>query len=323
MNTLTVVPRLIAGALLCLPALAAAQSRPASPPPTTPSRPGTVSPTPTPSAPRSWSGFARVANAYDSNIDQDDQNHQAFGVIVGGGVQYVDNPGDPSLTFSYETGLHRYGGTDRWDRLSHFARMQYVHDLSGPWKADVTGEVSLKGTTEERELSNQFNVIPRLQFRIDKHRRVRVFGAWRERRYEDTQRNARNRYVGTEFAHRDERGDEWALEVRYERNDADGARYQWNRMSYGVEYGMAIGQRGRLEIDVKYRLLNYTARTVEIEDVDVPRRDHRWTPSVVWRHNVTGATELRLGYVHDGRISNDPSRDFGASQFICSVSRRF
>ncbi len=104
-------------------------TKPASKPPTTKDLAPPTAP------PRQWSGLVRVGNAYDSNIDQNDTNNQAFGVIVGGGVQYVDDPADPSVTVNYETGLHRYHGTDRWDRISHYVRAQASQDLPGASRA--------------------------------------------------------------------------------------------------------------------------------------------------------------------------------------------
>lgn len=272
---------------------------------------------------RQWSGLLRYGNAYDSNIDQNDTNVRAFGVVLGGGVQYVDDAKDPSVIVNYETGVHRYSGTDRWDRISHYVRGQVTQDLVGRMKADLIAEISLKGTTEEREMSNQFNLIPRLNIKIGRHHRLRVIGAWRERRYDDVQRNARNRYAALEFSRRGNGGQELTVDGRYEVNDAQGSRYAWHRISYGAEYVLPVGRRGRLELDVKYRHVQYTSRTVEIDDRDVLRQDHRWTPSIVWRHLVNPVTELRFGYQRESRDSNDPRRDFGANQLIVGMTRRF
>jgi hypothetical protein len=310
------------------PAKAPVQTPRPAPGPTPRPAPRTRPVTPAASRPagplgRSWSGLVRYGNAYDSNIDQNDANLQAFGVVLGGGLRYVDDPRDPSVTVQYETGIHRYSGTDRWDRISHYVRAQASQDLVGRLKGDLIGEISLKGTTEEREMSNQFNVIPRLNLRLDKRHRVRVVGAWRERRYDDVDRNARNRYIGAEFTRKDSDDHELTVEARIERNDAQGSRYQWNRISYGAEYLWPLGKWGRLEFDVRYRQVRYAERTVEIDDEDVLRRDNRWTPAIVWRHDVTPLTELRLGFQRESRDSNDPRRDFGANQFIFGLTRRF
>lgn len=277
-----------------------------------------------PATARSWTGLVRFGNAYDSNIDQNDTNQQAFGVTIGGGISYVDDPSEPSIQFSYESGLHRFSGTDRWNRISHYARGQVSQDSPWRWlKADLIGEISLKGTTEEREMSNQFNVIPRLNVRLSKRNRVRVLAAWRERRYDEAARNASNRYVGTEFTHRGRGASEWTIEARVERNHAEGSRYDWDRVSWGGEYVLPLGRKGRLELELKYRRVLYASRTVEIDDEDVLRRDHRWTPTVVWRHAINAATELRLGYTRESRDSNDVRRDFAANQLLFGVTRRF
>lgn len=317
---------LLAALLALLPSTVAAQpvaTRPGTGPTATPA-PVPLRPSERPSTARSWTGLVRFGNAYDSNIDQNDTNQQAFGVTLGGGVGYVDDPADPSIQFTYETGLHRYSGTDRWNRISHYARGQATQDLPWRWlKADLIGEISLKGTTEEREMSNQFNVIPRLNVRLSKRNRLRLLAAWRERRYDEQVRNASNRYVGMEFSHRGRGASEWTVDARVERNHAEGSRYDWDRLTFGGEYVVPLGRRGRLELDLKYRRVLYASRTVEIDDEDVLRRDHRWTPTIVWRHTINAVTDLRLGYTRESRDSNDVRRNFAADQVLFGVTRRF
>lgn len=172
-------------------------------------------------------------------------------------------------------------------------------------------------------MSNQVNVTPRLNVRLSRRSRLRVLAAWRERRYEEVARNASNRYVGAEFTRRMAGRAEWTLEARVERNHADGSRYDWDRITSGGEYVFPLGRRGRLEIEVKYRRVRYASRTVEVDDEDVLRRDHRVTPSLVWRHSIDAATELRFGYTRDRRDSNDVRRDFVANQLLLGVTRRF
>lgn len=299
--------------------------KPAAPAPTPADRPRTTngsSDMPRASA-RSWSGLVRYGAAYDGNIDQNQENNRALGVIVGAGLQYLDDPADPSVSVTYETGVHRYSGTDRWNRVSHHARAHLTQDLPWRWSADLIGEISLKGTTEERELSNQFNVIPRLNVRLTKRNRLRVMAAWRERRYDDTARNATNRYVGSELSRRREDGGEWKVEARYERNHAVSDRHDWDRVSVGCGSALVLGRRTRVEVDVKYRFVRFVSRTVEIDNQAVLRRDHRWTPTVVWRQGLSARTEVRLGYTRESRDSNDARRDFGAHQVLLGVTRRF
>jgi hypothetical protein len=277
-----------------------------------------------PAPPRAVSFFATATSAADSNIDHNDENLRAYGVAVGGGAEYQNRPDDPSVLITYRTALHRYARTDRWNRLSHNLRAAFERELDGPWEVHAIGEISLKGTSEDRELSNQYIVTPRLQYRIDRWRRVRTYATLRLRRYdEDAGRNATNRYAGVEFTQRSEHGDEWDVELRLEKNGARDPRQTYNRWTFGTQYLTPLSERNRLEFDVRFRQQKYTNRLVEVDDTDVPRRDIRWIPSAYWVRTINAHMDLRLGYSFEARASNDLGRDFSAHEAIMTATRRW
>jgi hypothetical protein len=68
---------------------------------------------------------------------------------------------------------------------------------------------------------------------------------------------------------------------------------------------------------------HYPFRTVEVDDVDVNRRDHRWIPKVVWQHRITPAVDLRSSYTFETRTSNDLDREFRAHLVSIALVRRW
>lgn len=282
----------------------------------------TVRPEPVPSRPLSW--FVTATSAADTNIDHNLDNLFAYGGAVGGGVQYQNRPDDPSFFMAYQTAVHRYARTDRWDRVSQHLRAVFERELSGPWELHTIGEISLKGMSEDRELSNQYILTPRLQYRIDRWRRLRAYGTLRLRRYdEDTGRNATNRYVGMAFTQRSQVGDEWEMNLRFEHNSASDPRHTYRRWTFSTEYMTPLTARDRLELGVRFRQQNYSHRLVEVDDNDVLRRDHRWVPSVDWVRAINSHAEIRLGYSLETRASNDPRREFAAHLFMMAATQRW
>lgn len=263
------------------------------------------------SRPISW--FVTATSAADTNIDHNLDNVFAYGGALGGGVQYQNRPEDPSFLMTYQTAVHRYARTDRWDRLSQHLRAVFERELDGPWEVHAIGEISLKGTSEDRELSNQYTITPRLQYRIDRWRRLRAYGTLRLRRHdEDTGRNATNRYAGMTFTQRSQLGDEWDMDLRFEHNSARDPRQTYVRWTFSTQYMTPLTARNRLELGARFRQVNYSHRLVEVNDKDVLRRDHRWVPSVDWVRTINSHAEIRLGYSLETRASNDPRREFAA-----------
>ena len=287
-------------------------------------QPSPPAPSPVASPRRPITFFTTATTAADSNIDHNDENLFAYGMALGGGAEYQNQPSDPSVLITYRTAVHRYARTDRWNRLSHYVRGVYERELDGPWEVHAIAEVSLKGTSEDRELSNQYIITPRLQYRIDRWRRLRTYATLRYRRYEeDTGRNATNRYGGVEFTQRSQQGDQWDVEFRVEKNGAHDPRQTYIRWTFGTQYMTPFLSRNRLEMEVRFRQQKYSYRMVEVDDTDVPRRDMRWVPSAYWIRTINSHAELRVGYSFESRASNDLGRDFSAHEFVMSATHRW
>ncbi len=293
-------------------------------PPPAPAKPG---PPPAPEATRAakrWEPYVAFASAFDTNIDHNKEDVDSVGAALGIGVNYRNDPRDPVFELNAEVAGHSYTNTSRWDRFSQKLNASYEIDLPGRWGFDTTGEISLKGSSEDREISNQYVVIPRLAYRITSQTRVRVYAAARARRYEeDPGRNAFNRYVGVEFTERAAPNRRWDVDLRYEVNATEASRQHYVRWTFGTGYEFVLPGSNRLEIEAKYRMQRYPYRLVDVDDTPTQRRDHRWIPRVAWTHPVGSRLDLRALYTRESKWSNDPDREFTANLFSLGFVRRW
>jgi hypothetical protein len=271
----------------------------ASPPPPESDPAGTKGQTPelpNTTLPRLWSFAATVANVYENNIDHDDQGVNAYGFVYGTGVHYQTSRDRPLFQLDYGLARYTYPGADRWSRLSHNLRTSLEKRLTRRLSVEALGEVT-----------------PRLDLRLPRDHRVRLYAAHRLKRYgSNTGRNATNRYVGLELRQRLDSGDTWEIGYRYEQNDAVMPRYRYLRLTYETGYSTLLTSRDTVSLNVKYRSQRYRERLVEVDDIDVPRHDQQWVPSVSWRHRFGTRVELTFEYRLDTQSSNDLDRDYSA-----------
>lgn len=268
-----------------------------------------------------WSFSASASSVFDSNIDRTPDNNPTEGLVVGLGGQYRNRRDRPTFTAEYEVGGHVYAGAQRWDRVSHHARAAYERRLLKPLTFELVGELSIKGSTEDRELGNQYIVSPRVQFRLSKTFRVGLESGYRVKRYADEARDATNPYGGVRLTQRLGRG-RWDLGYRYEENHAATERNRYIRSTYSGAFLLPLTSRDSVGVGLKVRSRRYE-RLVRVGERRFPLSDVKWTLSPEWVHVLNGALLLRTGYEFEARDANDPGRTYNAHSMVFAVERRW
>lgn len=225
-----------------------------------------------------------VAGRLESNIDHEEDPLSAWGLITGVGLVYGFESDDTDLELSYEVARHHYASAPRWNRIGHTARAALERELGGPWTLKVTGEASLGGTTEDRELADVYSLRPRLEFELGDGASLRLNTAFRLKRFDgEPDRNATSPYVGLEFKQYLGSGVSWSVGSRYGLKQTPSERRRYRRWTSEAELALPVPGGSRVELGVKYRVNNYTHRLVELDDeLEVLRRDRRIQPSFSW-----------------------------------------
>ncbi|HEX9108424.1 MAG TPA: hypothetical protein VF832_14370, partial [Longimicrobiales bacterium] len=122
-----------------------------------------------------------ASSVYDTNIDHDLNGLHSYGTILGLSGAYRNRASHPSLVLEYEAALHRYTGTDRWDRLSQRGTATYAREL-GRWRMLSIADAALRGSSDDRKLDNRYTIMERARYRVDRTRRLQLSAALRLRR---------------------------------------------------------------------------------------------------------------------------------------------
>lgn len=259
---------------------------------------------------------------YESNLEHAALPRAAYGGVAALGVCMQDRDRRPRITLDVETALHRYSTATRFERASLAAEGGLSLGVANwlTWETELS--VSLRGSSEDRDLNNQFQARERLELRLARGTALRLTGSARLKRYPErgaAGRNATNRYAEAEFLQRLQGGGRLAIGARLEANAAAAARYRYDRITWGLELESAPGRWQQLELDLAYRVQRYTTRRVE--DRSVLRRDYRLNPAVRWTIRPWSTAEVTLAYDYENRTSNDPDEAYEAHRLSLGVTR--
>jgi hypothetical protein len=263
--------------------------------------------------------FGSLGGLFDTNILHDERSINSFGFVPSVGFHLQDDAEKPSFITEYEAGLHRYTGTDEFDRVSQYFTAEYKRRLASRLSSRTTGEVSLKGSSDDRDINNQYSLEQQLQLRLNSGSRLSAFAAYRIKRYPlaDVAKNAIDPYVGGKFQQKLNGGREVQFGYRYDKNRSQGEKDRYVRRTFEAQYSTPLFRAGRdlLTVEARYSPRRY-ARLIRTGDgTRAPRMDRRWVLEAGYERPLNDDVRLGLHYQFEKRASNDPDKPFDAHLF--------
>ena len=261
----------------------------------------------------------QFSNIYEDNIDHDSELESipSYGMVPSLQLQIRSSASNPLFTLDYLVARHSYSNTERWDRISNAFRGVFKPRISDSFSSSSSIEVSLKGSSEDRDISNQFQVVQEFEYSFTRRHHLQVYGTYRMKRFpgiEDSQTFKPN--VGVNFERSNSDGERFESGARYEFNKRNDPGGNYKRWTFSVAYrSPEFNERDQFEIGIKHRRKFYTQRLIEIEDEDYLRQDNRMSIDAVWAHQFKGGVTLELGYEYETRSSNDPDKLYEANAF--------
>ena len=256
---------------------------------------------------------ASLSTVFDSNVEHDERRLHSFGLVPSFGLHFQDNPEKPSFEAEYEVGFHRYTRTDSFDRVSQYLTAAYRRRLPGRLSSRTTGEVSLKGSSEDRDVNNQYSLEQQFQYRLSPAARVSAFAAYRVKRYPlaDAGKNAIDPYVGGKFQQALKGGREWEISYRYDKNRSQDPKDRYVRWTYEAQFSTPLfrSRRDLLTVEARYSPRLY-ARQIKVYGERVARKDRRWVFEVDYERPLARDVRFGLDYKYENRNSNDPDKRF-------------
>jgi hypothetical protein len=268
---------------------------------------------------RRWWVSMSLASVFDTNITHDEQQLGSFGLVPSFGFHFRDNAERPSFEADYEVAVHQYTNTDEFDRVSHNLSAVYRRQIAKHVYSKTTTEISLKGSSEDREVNNNYIFEQQLQYRFPFNVRVAGFAAYRLKRYPliEQDSNSIDSYVGAKVEQR-LRGDRRVeLTYRYDHNRAWDPRNNYIRRTYTLEFQtpLSIRRRDSLSAELRYSPRDYQNRTTRVDRIRVPRHDDRWVFSVIYERLIRPNLSMAFAYEHEKRDSNDIDKRFTSNVF--------
>ena len=256
---------------------------------------------------------ASLSTVFDSNVEHDERRLRSIGLVPSLGFHFQNDPEKPSFEAEYEVGFHRYTRTDSFDRVSHYFTAAYRKKLSGRFSSRTTAEVSLKGSSEDRDVNNQYSLEQQFQYRLTPTARLSAFAAYRLKRYPliDAGKNAIDPYVGGKFQHELNGGREWELSYRYDKNRSQDPKDRYVRWTYEAQFSTPLfrSRRDLLTVEARYSPRLY-ARQIKVDGGRAARKDRRWVFEFDYERPLSRDVRLGLGYQFEKRNSNDPDKRF-------------
>lgn len=267
---------------------------------------------------------ATLATSLDTNINHDPVGVSSFGLVPSLGVHFQNSVEKPSFEIEYEVAAHNYTNSKEWDRVSQNLAVSYRKHLFGGWSTRTESEITLKGSSEDRELNNQYLLGQQLEYRINPNSRLQFVAAYRVKRDPiDSGSNAIDPYAGIRFIHKLPGDKRLALSYRYDKNRSWDPKNRYIRWAYETEFATPIiDRRTRLSFDLTYKPRLY-GRTVRVDGVRVPRRDERWIFETRVERVLRSDLLMVFVYRYERRDSNDPEKDFKSNQAGVALTYRW
>jgi Putative beta-barrel porin 2 len=273
---------------------------------------------------KTWSIVARFSTSFDTNLEHDPVPVRAFGFVPSITAGYQFRSSNQRLRFIYSFAAPRYTIATDLNRFGNYFAAAYRYSV-GRWSFETEGEVSLKGTNEDRETSNQYILTETIGYRFNKKTRLNVYGAYRIRRFPraDSDRNAVNPMLGLKFSRQLTKKIDGNVAYRYDENRAAGARQNYIRSTYKAGLDFQLTKNDSLNTEFSYRPRRYTSRFIKIGNTKVLRRDEKMSFDVVWKHNFSPRWGFEAGYQYEKQDSNDPEKLYRNHQVFFSIFYRW
>jgi hypothetical protein len=269
--------------------------------------------------PNPWHLDLSLTNGFDGNIGHDVEPVRSYGVAPGATLLFENE----TFAWSYEVALNSYTRTDEWDRISHG-----LHAVStrraGRFRFETSGDATWKGSSEDRELANEFGASERVVFKLTSSTRLVASGVYRYKQYPDEPTTSGpSPYFTAKF---DRRFGDSRLTAgyKYQVRLSQDPRDRYRRQAYTADFSTPVDVDGdELAFEVEYRPQTYYQRSIKVGDHRELRRDRRWQVVASYERPITPRVSVVWIAGYETRDSNDPDKLYSAPSLGMTLRYRW
>ena len=270
-----------------------------------------------------WHGTLSIVNVFDGNINHEIDPVRSYGIVPAGEIVF-ESSSEPAFVWGYEIAANRFTGTDEWDRISHSMYSEWSHRIGSRLRLDTEGVASWKGSSDDRELANEFGVSQRLAFKVLQSTRLVVTGSYHYKQYpDDPGTSGPSPYVAAKLDHRFSENRRLTIGYKFQRRLSVSERDRYRRWAYSAAYSMPLfASADRLSFEAEYRPQRYERLIKVPEGGREWRFDRRFIAGATYERPINKATIARWTAGIETRDSNDPDKRFFAPSFGVTISYR-
>jgi hypothetical protein len=259
-----------------------------------------------------WHLDLSLTNLLDGNINHDPVPVTSYGVIPALRVGY-ESSAEPAFTWGYEIAANAFTGTNEWDRISHGVSSTYANRSWSRVRFETTGAAVWKGSSEDRELTNEYGISERAVLRVLSGTRVILTAAYRYKQYpDDPETSGPSPFIAGKIDQRLGGERRLTLGYKYQTRLSRAARDRYRRQSYTAAFSTPLGRLDRLAIEFEYRPQVYDQRLIRVNGVRVERRDRRFVVDATYRRPLTARVDVEWHCGVEARDSNDLDKRYVA-----------
>lgn len=276
---------------------------------------------PGPDRPR-FHGTVSLGNLFDGNINHDPTPVRSYGIVPSGAIVF-ESSREPALVWAYELAANSFTGTDQWDRISHSMYSVWSHRLGRRVRLESGATASWKGSSEDRELANEFGISQRVAYKLLPSTRLVVTGSYRYKQYpDDPETSGPSPYVAAKVDQRFAADRKLSVGYKYQRRLSRALRDRYRRSAFTVAYSTPVFRATeRLSIELEYRPQQYE-RLIKVLDHRELRLDRRFIAGVAYERAINPRANVQWMAGFERRRSNDPDKQFVAPSFGVTISYR-
>jgi hypothetical protein len=270
-----------------------------------------------------WLANLSLLNTFDGNINHDPAPIRSYGLVPAASFGY-ESSRDPRFTAGYDIAANQYTGTDEWDRISHGLRADVNGRAGKRWRFDAAGSATWKGSSEDRELSNEFGLSTRAAYRLLKSTRVIVLGMARYKQYpDDPGTSGAAPYLGAKLDQRLPGNRRLVFGYKYEERRSREERNKYRRNGYSVAFSTPfVARDGRLTIEAVVKGQTYR-RLIKVGSIRELRHDLRSSVEAEYDFAVSPRVMAQWQVGFDKRTSNDADKRFVAPSLGLNLAYRW
>jgi hypothetical protein len=270
-----------------------------------------------------WHATLSLMNMFDGNINHDPAPIRSYGVAPGGEVRY-ESSDDPAFVWGYETALNSYTGTDEWDRISHGTYAVITSRIGKVFRFETTAEAIWKGSSEDREVANEFGVSERLNIRLRPATRVMFLGGYRYKQYpDDPGTTGPSPYLGARFDQRLPGNRRVTVGYKFQSRLSRTERDRYSRNAFTADFSTPLGSKDeRMAVGFEYRPQWYQ-RVIKVPGGRAVRRDRRIVLDAAYERRLNDRVTATWTGGLESRNSNDEDKKFTAPTFAMTLNYRW